>query len=288
VLTVPEDRTVYLRGLSPGQEDAVFRGHEDVVTAADFSPDGRQLVTASVDSTIRLWNAGPQGYAKVLRGHTSTVGAASFSPDGRLLLTAYGLPGYLYGSSHGEDKAARLWGLSGEPVAVLQGLTTLGDAPARAVLLGAVRSAAFSPHGRRVLTVSEDWQPRITPPDARAAARFPFTPVRIWDVATEKEVVALPGLTGIAQSAAFSPDGRFVLTVCGPRGRCVVLTPAGKPAGYGARSESNPGPSVRIWDAATGKPVRTLVAKERVDCAAWGPDGRHVVTAGYTPQFKKN
>ena len=39
------------------KEIAVLRGHEDIVWAAAFSPDGTRVVTASRDNTARLWDA---------------------------------------------------------------------------------------------------------------------------------------------------------------------------------------------------------------------------------------
>src|SRR5262249_19701224 len=58
--------------------------HTAAVYVAEFSPDGRTLVTAGVGNTIRLWNAldrhNPAALA-ALTGHRGTVTSAAFSPD---------------------------------------------------------------------------------------------------------------------------------------------------------------------------------------------------------------
>jgi dipeptidyl aminopeptidase/acylaminoacyl peptidase len=58
----------------------------------------------------------------------------------------------------------------------------------------AVRTAAFSPDGRRVVTTSWD------------------KTARIWDVATQGQIAVLNGHDDAVRSAAFSPDGRRVVT----------------------------------------------------------------------------
>jgi len=57
-----------------------------------------------------------------------------------------------------------------------------------------VRSAAFSPDGRLIVTASAD----------RTA--------RLWDAASGEEVRQLSGHSDWVWSAAFSPDGRLIVT----------------------------------------------------------------------------
>ena len=73
-----------------------MRGHEAWVSA-QFSPDGKTVVTASGDKTARLWDAASGQELQVLRGHEDSVNSAQFSPDGKTVVTA------------SEDKTARLW-----------------------------------------------------------------------------------------------------------------------------------------------------------------------------------
>ena len=65
----------------------IYRGHGDKVFKATYSPDGRRVVTASVDQTAHVWNADGTGQPVILRGHTAPVNTARFSPDGARIAT---------------------------------------------------------------------------------------------------------------------------------------------------------------------------------------------------------
>ena len=80
------------------QNSAILKGHTGRVYSASFSPDGRQIVSASEDNTVRIWDvATGRQVGAPLKGHTSTVYSASFSPDGKQIVSA------------SYDKTIRIW-----------------------------------------------------------------------------------------------------------------------------------------------------------------------------------
>src|SRR6266513_3150314 len=108
-------------------------GHEDVVNSAQFSPDGRRVVTASYDKTARLWDVASGKQIGAPMKHEDTVWSAQCSSDGQRVVTA------------SQDKTARLWdAVNGKPI---------GEAMKHEK---SVNSAQFSPDGQRILTASSD------------------------------------------------------------------------------------------------------------------------------------
>jgi WD40 repeat protein len=106
-----------------------------VVWGASFSPDGKNIVTASADETARLWDAASGLELRKFTGHTEVVSDAIFSPDGKSVLTT------------SRDKTARLWDVAtGEQMRVYAGHTNW------------VNRAAFSPDGNTLVTTS-GWNP---------------------------------------------------------------------------------------------------------------------------------
>src|SRR5262249_3223476 len=71
-----------------GQELLTLKGHDQDVLSAQHSPDGRQIVTCSLDYTVRFWDAATgqqQALFRVPEGRAAPVRAV-FSPDGKRLL----------------------------------------------------------------------------------------------------------------------------------------------------------------------------------------------------------
>jgi WD40 repeat protein len=84
------------------QDVAVFPqlGHSDQVNSVAFSPDGKTLVSGSVDGTIKLWDIATGREIRTLYGHLNWVNSVAFSANGRTI------------ASGSDDNTTRIWDIS--------------------------------------------------------------------------------------------------------------------------------------------------------------------------------
>lgn len=218
-----------------------------VIASAQYSPDGKWIVTSSWDNSARVWDASTaKVIVKMVGHHTRQVNTAVFRPvvdrDAKqppMVLTA------------SDDGTARLWTIvterqrnekTGEDQDVLVAKASPNVFKGHA---GPVRSAVFSPDGKFVITASDDGTARLWDIDAkqlavmehnirvlsvtsiydeaqpnvlRIATGASDSQGRIWHVDTSvEEVVAIEMLTMAGHTAGvtsvvFSVDGKRVLT----------------------------------------------------------------------------
>ena len=127
-----------LWNVGDGQLVKTFQGHRDSLYAADLSPDGRLLATASYDQTVKLWNVENSEELHTLSGHNGAVYDVVFHPGGKILATA------------SDDRTVKLW-----DVANGKRLDTFSQS------LKELYTLAFSPNGRRLAAAGVDNRIRV-------------------------------------------------------------------------------------------------------------------------------
>ena len=297
VLTGSWDKTARLWDAATGREVRRFEGHSDQIDSAAFSPDARYILTGSRDKTARLWDAATGHEIRRLEGHSDQVDCVAFSPDGRFAMT---------GSA---DKTARLWDVAtGHQIRHFDGHD------------GEVYGVAFSPDGRWVLTGHTGscaglWDAATgreirrfegstyavialaVSPDGRSLLAEGIDTL-VWDLAAGRRMPHYDH-AGVGHSAAFSPDGRLLLTVVQdktPRlldvatGReirrfeghsddvySVAFSPDGRFLLSGSADKT-----ARLWDTATGSEIHRFQGhSDWVHSAVFSPDGRTILTGSY-------
>jgi WD40 repeat protein len=271
--------------------------HQGPVRYAEFSPDGRLLVTTSTEKTARVWDLAAGEPACPPLEHDGPVLHASFSPDGRLVVTA------------SEDGTARCWDLSaGRQIAVL------------AEHQGPVRWACFNSDGKYVLTASDDgsacvWDSatgkRVAAPmrhkgrvcmaafsgdSQKVVTASADHSARVWNASSGEPITGLLKHSGTVSYAMFRPDGQRVITASTDGTARIWDTVTGKPLANPLRhrgavvqaSFSADGHRVVtasadhtacIWDAETGQLMLSVQHYGEVTSAAFSPDGRWIVTS---------
>ena len=314
VLSGSNDRTIRLWEVATGKELRQFVEHTYHVIYICFSQNGRYALSGSHDNTIRLWEvyfpvnqlinwnpyllsikpldkvtAEAAGFQKLMAQATAYYELKQYQQAYQILRQAQQVPGYTHVenllnllhlckiSSHGNRcSLINVWYSKS-----LKGHT------------GYVTSVSFSPDGRYALSGSHD------------------RTIRLWEVATGKELQQLIGYTSI-KSVSFSPDGRYILSGDDDKTIClwevatgkVLQKFAGHKYGINSYSFSSDGQyaltgseiddiryendnTIKLWEVAIGKELRQFKSLQPVlGCnggicsVCFSPDGQYAMSGG--------
>lgn len=120
-------------------------GHDGWWLSPALSPDGKQVVTASIDGTVRVWDSQTGEQVGEPSRFSATVNGVAFSPNGRAFATAC------------DDQTVKFWDAKSR---ASFGPTLRHDRP--------VSFVAFSPDAQRVLTHTANGLTRVW--DAQSGA----------------------------------------------------------------------------------------------------------------------
>ncbi|MHC1766698.1 MAG: protein kinase [Verrucomicrobiia bacterium] len=259
-------------------------------TSVAYDPGGRRLAAASSDGRVTVWDRQSGREIFTVPDKPLPIERVWFTPDGQQLVTQGRLAVRRLDAATGHEVAtfrfksdqylavfadltgqnlatidlqdrARLWS-NGRPTQELGGLRiaqrrvffspdgrlvcTAGDQSSARLYQVDTGRELFAIEGRiRYATFSQDGTRLLTAGGERSAT--------IWDIARGHKLLTLRGHLSLAETAAFSPDGRFVALA----------------------SQSG---TVTIWSSSPGRGVLPVA------CCAWGdsysPDGRRLTVSG--------
>ena len=293
-----KDCSARLWDVTTGKEIRQFVGHARQVSSVTFSPDGQFVLTGSHDKSVRLWNVADGKEVRRFNEHTAQVNSVAFSPDGALVLSGDG--------DFWSSTTALLWDVTTTKVIHRFGGHKHG-----------ICSVAFSPDGRLALTGSDNPDPNHLEAEAtvllwdvatgkevrhfKGYGPVAFSPdgsqiltttedqdeAQVWKAETGVEVkrfATADSEAGFLESAAFSPNGDFVVLALGQK------------TGGGNTGDLVGKVSLRLYTVTSGKELRRFesLSSELADDLEFSSNGRFLlsgngvwdVKAGNEIQFK--
>lgn len=231
--------------------------------SVSFSPDGRRLIAGARNRSLCLFDVNTGNLLKEMTGHGAEVWGAVFTADGKQAI------------SGSWDRSIRVWDLEmGKQVRtfnVRDQVRGFALSPDGKLLAASHFAAVNGPGTIRLWDVQKGTEIRSMTGHQLEISQVSFSPdgkllvtssfdktVRIWRVADGKEIKVLKGQNGRIEGAVFTPNALRVLSCC---------------------AEGDP--TLRMWDAATGK---QLGESDKIEPGFLGlaalPDNRQCLTVG--------
>ncbi len=275
IISGSDDKTIRLWDAGSGKELRVLQGHIKAVDCVTWNVKANWLASAA-DKTVRFWDINNKKELRMLQGHKDTVNSVALDNKGERI------------ASGSDDETVRVWDVaSGKELHRLQGSASelniesmnfiaraFGDTELTAenwektvqkweqisgkelrskiTILQNVRSVAWDGKGEHLASGSHDGV------------------VRVWDVASGKELCKLKG-----QRSAGEVTNMTMVINNGVKSS--INSIAWDSKGEHLASGSHDG-TVRIWDVMSAKELRILKHTGYITSVAWDAKGERLAT----------
>ena len=172
IVAALSNNTAIVWNVETDEVEHILEGHTDTINKANFSPNGKIIVTISNDGTARVWDA-KNGKSK----HILICDKAIVSPDGKIIVTI------------SNDFTVKVWNIeTGCLLHTLPAMTVYSNS----------QSLNFSPDGTKIVATLNNYN------------YIKLTTV-IWDVETGNIVNTLPNHKDLLWGSKFSSDGTKII-----------------------------------------------------------------------------
>jgi WD40 repeat protein len=315
VVSGGKDGSLFLWDAATGKALHRLADHDGGVTAVAFARDGRLLASGGNDGAVRLWNVADGKVVRQLDGPGGPILALTFSADGKAVW-ACAAKGKAQGWATADGKSVRQFGCKAEALhtaAFSPDGSMLASVPGfQGEFSGTATVRVFRvASGKEAVTL--DLKKQVTQRDDNgliglhcwaitfsADGRLLATSesiqtqglrvilgnhtVRVWELATGKQVLQATGLGVMTRRLAFSPDGRL------------LAHGHGRMQGWGQGSEQ----TLVLRDISAAADLQQVVTDKGevmcmhsgvqlrqfqghagdLTCVAFAPDGKTLLTAG--------
>jgi len=282
IATGSDDGSVIIWDAETGRQKLTFRGHTNVIFSVAFSQEclknelifsqtcGFRLVSASWDGTARVWSSAPD--RELLTLAIPDIFRTIISPDGSLMAMGY------------DDGSIKIFNISTMLAEAFKGKSSdflaVEEVHNFCCHSDKVNDLAFRPDGAILATASDD------------------RTVKLWDVATGKELQTITGFPSGVEAVILNPNGAYAAArnIIGiiifdltqtPAREVVVIdarpgiedfkfSPDGKQIAVGLSSGM-----AAVFDSQTGEKIFSARPQfGEVWSVAYSPDGTVFATAG--------
>jgi WD40 repeat protein len=174
-------REIRLWNVATGKNTITLKGHDEYgLDALAFRPDGKTIASVGHDGALNVWDVAT-GKNKARRKLAKWIADAAISPDGKTVATRICIVETIKGMDEVTDNSVKVWD------------TATGKALATLPVHNDIETGccmAFSPDGKRLVTVAED------------------KAIKLWDVTNGKALATLQGNADDVLCFAFRTDGK--------------------------------------------------------------------------------
>jgi len=256
------DNALHWWDLALGKELHQFPGHHVRIAQVGISPDGTTLASLAEDYTVSIWNMATGQELHTLHGpqtgYTPWGNKLAFSPESKKLACVFGDSTIRlldvktakeisnYNANQSRERTYIAYAPDGKAIAFANGTVGL-------VKLDTGLVVEYWKGGDTAACVT------LSPNGKFLASGHSGGKIRIWDLASGKQIRQLRDEQPCISALAFSPDGKYLASA----------------NMFGAGELTRENRTVSIWEVATGKQFRALEGHDGgVYGIAFSPDGK--------------